>query len=380
VRVTVSRRATASSPVRAPIAKHDLAPLHGGAQGPFRGVVGQIDAVLVHEGTEVRQVDEQRAREIADAGVGVVEMTRTECEQRLLDRQRLRDQLRAGERAPNMLAGAVGLILIIAAVNVGGLLLARGAARQSELAVRASLGAGRGRLIRQLLTASVVLALPATALGVILAWLSLDVIVANLPLSLPPNASVALNLTVLTLTAALLAPTTLLFGLAPAILLSRVRIGSVLTRGSRQVSSSLSRRGGQLLIAAEVALAVILVAGAGLMIRSFMRISAVDLGFNPDGLLTMQVLPLERNPGAHKEYYSALLERLRAVPGIASVGLVDNFVLGGASTGTSVVVAGKPTGTTIFAVMAGYFGRLAPPCGEGGCLLAPTTRLACVAW
>jgi putative ABC transport system permease protein len=265
----------------------------------------------------------------------------------------------------NVLAGAVGLILIIAAVNVAGLLLARGAARQSELAVRASLGAGRGRLIRQLLTESVVLALPATALGVLLAWLSLDVIVANLPLSLPANSPVSLNLTVISLTVALLVPTTLLFGLAPAIRLSRVRIGSVLARGSRQVTSSLSRRGGQLLIAAEVALAVILVAGAALMIRSFMRLSAVDLGFNPEGLLTMQVLPLERSAAAHKAYYTALMERLRTVPGIASVGLVNNFALSDAHRSTAVTIAGKPTGIGIFDVLPGYFETIGATLRDG---------------
>ena len=254
-----------------------------------------------------------------------------------------------------VLAGAVGLILLIAAVNVAGLLLARGAARQSELAVRASLGAGRGRLMRQLLTESVVLAIPGAMIGVLLAWLSLDALVANIPLSLPSDSPVTVNLTVLAATAALLVPTTLLFGLAPAIRLSRVRIGSVLARGGRHVGSSLSRRGSQVLIAAEIALAVVLVAGAGLMIRSFMRISAVDLGFRPDGLLTMQVLPLDRSPAAHKEYYVALLREIRTSPGIASAGLVDNFPLGGSSSFSTVTVAGKPTGTGVVRVMPGYF-------------------------
>src|SRR6476620_1537626 len=117
----------------------------------------------------------------------------------------------------NVLAGSVGLILLIACVNVAGLLLARGAARQSELAVRASMGAGRGRLMRQLLTESAVLALVGGALGVLLAWLSLDAIVANVPLSMPTNSPVTLNVTVLAATFALLVPTVLLFGLWPAL-------------------------------------------------------------------------------------------------------------------------------------------------------------------
>ena len=265
----------------------------------------------------------------------------------------------------NVLAGAVGLILLIACVNVAGLLLARGAARQSELAVRASLGAGRGRLIRQLLTESVVLALPGAALGVLLAWLSLDAIVANIPLSLPSNSPVTLNLTVLGATVALLVPTALLFGLAPAIRLSRVRIGSVLARGGRQVGSSLSRRGGQLLIAAEVALAVILVAGAGLMIRSFVRISAVDLGFNPDGLVTMQVLPLDRNPAAHKEYYTAPLQQVRTIPGISSAGLVDNFALGGGTGSRCRRRPASQPAPSVFEVLPGYFETIGATLHDG---------------
>jgi putative ABC transport system permease protein len=174
-------------------------------------------------------------------------------------RSRLDSALTQARTTINVLAGAIGLILLIACVNVAGLLLARGTARQSELAVRASMGAGRGRLIRQLLTESLVLAIPGGALGIFLAWLSLDALVANIPLSISTNAPVTLNLKVLAATAALLIPTAFLFGLAPALRLSRVRLGSVLARGGRQRGSALSRRGGQLLIAAEIALAVILV-------------------------------------------------------------------------------------------------------------------------
>ena len=267
---------------------------------------------------------------------------------------RLDAALKQSRPTVNVLAGAVALILLIACVNVAGLLLARGAARQSEFAVRASMGAGRARLIRQLLTESVVLAIPGGALGLLLAWLSLDAIVANIPLSISSNSPVTLNLKVLAATAALLVPTSLLFGLAPAIRLSRVRLGSVLARGGRQGGSALSRRGGQLLIAAEIALAVILVAGAGLMIRSFMRIAAVDLGFNARGLMTMEVLPLDRNPGVHQEYYNALLQQVRSMPGMVSAGIVDSIALGGSTTFTAISSGATPVHSTVFEVTPGY--------------------------
>jgi putative ABC transport system permease protein len=168
------------------------------------------------------------------------------------------------------------------------------------------------------------------------------------------------------MTTGLLIPVTLLCGLVPALRLSRTRIRSVMARGSRQVGSSLSRRGSQALIAAEVALAVVLVAGAGLMLRSFMRISAVDLGFEPDGLVTMEVLPLDRDPGAHREYYWALQQRLRRTAGLTSVGIVDNFALGGGGTYTGILVpGGKSTGTSIFELTPGYLETIGARLREG---------------
>jgi putative ABC transport system permease protein len=274
---------------------------------------------------------------------------------RVMVTSRLESTISRYQETVNVIAGAVGLILLIACVNVAGLLLARGAARQSELAVRVSLGAGRLRLVRQLLTENIVLALAGLVVGLFLAWLSLDVIVANIPISLPANAPITLNVSVLSATIALLVPTVLLFGLVPAIRLSRVRIVPALARAGRQSGSSLSRRGGQFLIAAEVTLAVVLVTGAGLMLRSFARLSAVDLGFNADGLMTMQVLPLDRDPAAHKAYYSALLQRLRAIPGVQSAGLVDYFPLGGGTSFTSFRGSGEPVFSSVFGALPGYF-------------------------
>jgi predicted permease len=274
---------------------------------------------------------------------------------RVAIRSRLDAALAQYRTTVNMLTGTVALILLIACVNVAGLLLARGAARQTELAVRASMGAGRSRLIRQLLTENVVLSLLGAALGVVLAWLTLDALVANIPLSMPSNSPVTLNLTVLSATVLLLIPTTLVFGLIPAIQLSRVRLNSTLARAGRQRGAALSRRGSQLLIAVEVALAVILVAGAGLMIRSFMRISAVDLGFTPRGLIVMEALPLDRSPAVHNQYYVSLLQAIRRIPGMTSAGVVDSFALGTGTTFTSVVVGTKSEGTTIVEVLPGYF-------------------------
>ncbi len=265
----------------------------------------------------------------------------------------------------NIIASAVGLILLLACVNVAGLLLARGAARQPELAVRASLGAGRLRLIRQLLTESVVLALAGGMAGVMLAWLGLNAIVANVPMTLPANAPVTVNLRVLAATVALLIPTVMLFGLVPAVRLSQVRVVAAMANGGRSSGRSLSRRGGQYLIAAEVALAVVLVTGAGLMLRSFARLTAVDLGFNPDGLVTMEVLPIERDPAAHTSYYADLLQRLRAIPGVESAGLVDSFALGDGSSYAGLSGAGARVFTRVARTLPGYFETIGARVKEG---------------
>jgi predicted permease len=268
---------------------------------------------------------------------------------------RLDAEIRRSQTTVTVISAAVCLILLIACVNVAGLLLARGTVRQREIAVRAALGAGRGRLIRQLLSESVVLAVVGGVVGVFLAWLALDVIVANLPLSLPTNAPATLNWRVLGATAALLVLTVLLFGLVPAIRLSRVGIRFALVRGSQQSGSILSRRAGGRLIAAEVALATVLFACSGLMLRSVARLHAVDLGFNPEGLITMKVLPLDRRPAAHKAYYRALVERFELLPGVESVGLVDNFPLADGGSYTGLRGTGAPMGSSVFQVLPGYF-------------------------
>jgi putative ABC transport system permease protein len=258
------------------------------------------------------------------------------------------------------LAYAVGLILLIACVNVAGLLLAKGAIREPELAIRASIGAGRGRLVRQLLTESLILSCAGGLVGAILAWTFLDAFVAIIPMSLPSNVPATLSLTVLAFAAILSVVSSVVFGLAPALRISRARMGAQLANASRRHGSALSRRGGQLLIAAEVALAVMLLAGAGLMVRSFARLAVVDVGFDPSAVLTFEVEPLETSAAVRQAYYPALLSAVRTWPELAAAGAVDFLPLRDGYTVTSIKGDDR-TMVVMKQVLPGYFEALGQP-------------------
>ncbi|MEX2661368.1 MAG: ABC transporter permease [Vicinamibacterales bacterium] len=270
-----------------------------------------------------------------------------------------------------VLLAAVGAILLIACLNVAGLLLARGAVRRTELAIRASIGAGRMRLLRQLLTESLMLSVIGGAAGVVVAGLTLDILVANIPLDLPENVPVTLNPRVLAFAFGLSLLTGLLFGLLPALELSRTNVSGVLARADRRHGAALSRRGGQVLIASEVALALVLLAGAGLMIRSFNRVLSVDLGFDSERILAMDVEPVSSDEVTLKQYYPALVEALRQVPGVESAGAVDYFPMTGRSASTRADAERKTLNLHLRGVVAGYFETLQLPMAEGR---APTTR------
>jgi putative ABC transport system permease protein len=264
-----------------------------------------------------------------------------------------------------VLSGAVALIVLIASVNVAGLLLARGATRQSELAIRKSIGASRGRLVRQLLAESAVLALASGIAGVILTFVTLDAIVGITPLRLPPNVTPAINPQVLVFALALSMVTSIAFGLFPALKLSRTSFSAHLTTGRLRHSSALTRRGGQVLIVAEVAMALVLLTGAALMIRSFSKILSIDVGFEPDAMVTMEVVPVDINPVAQEAYYLALLRNVREIPGVTAVGATDRPPLDGSGSYTGATANGRSTSIARRSVMPGYFEAIGLPLRQG---------------
>lgn len=220
-----------------------------------------------------------------------------------------------------VLLGGVVVVLLIACANLANLLLARAVARQREMAVRGALGAGRGRILGQLLTESGLLALMGAAGATIVAPLLLQVLLDAAPPGTPLLDHAVIDLRMLAFTGAAALGSALLFGLAPSVRLSRTGFGAAL-RSGRDASSSGSTALRSALMVAQVGLTVILLVGAGLFIRSFRALGATDLGFAPEGLVVMDVdLPSSRYPDTPGQivFYDQLLERAKAVPGVTSV-------------------------------------------------------------
>ena len=239
-----------------------------------------------------------------------------------------------------VLLAAVGFVLLIACANVANLLLARAAARHREMAIRGALGASRSRVVRLLLTESVLLAIVGGAVGLLLAIWSLDLLVSLKPANLPRLAEIGVNRTVFLFTAAVSVFTGVLFGLAPAWQVSKSDLNEGLKESGRGSDGPRRHRIRALLVVSEVALSIVLLIGAGLMIRSFARLLAVDPGFKPDHVLTAFVsLPVAKY-SKHEEqvaFFDRLLERLRNAPGVSAAGVVTDIPLfGGGSTGFDV--------------------------------------------
>ncbi len=240
---------------------------------------------------------------------------------------------------------AVMLVLLIACVNVANLLLGRAHERERELAIRAALGSGRRRLIRQLLTESVMLSLIGAALGIAVAVAGVAYFRGANPVELPPGNTVTVNPQVLAFTMLLAVLTGLLFGMIPAWKASRPDIDEALKQASRGATRSvLSHRGARLLVVMEAALSLVLLAGAGLLIQSIARLGSVSLGFNPDHLLTARVdLPNTGYTAAHQrtDFYHRLGADLDALPGTRGVALSSWLPLGGAGY-EPLAVKGRP--------------------------------------
>ena len=235
----------------------------------------------------------------------------------------------AAVRPVLLLWGAVVLVLLIACVNVANLMLARYARRQQEFAVRAAVGGGPGRLLRQLLTESVVIAALGGIGGLVATAYALDLLVALMPADVPRLARIAVNERVLGFTAGLVVLTALAFGCAPAVRILRQDVNGPLTRGQRAGDTAAQQRLRRMLVAAEVALATVLLVGAGLLLQSFVRLVNVDLGFTPRNTAVLQVFHY-RDGGAEAtpNFFRETLAGIRALPGVAAAGAVSGFPLG----------------------------------------------------
>ena len=273
-----------------------------------------------------------------------------------------------------VLFGAVGFVLLIACVNVSNLLLARATTRTGEIAVRAALGAGRARLVRQLLAESLVRSVAGGAAGLLLASWGVRALLAVAPPDLPRAATVSMDGGVLAFSLGLSVLAGMLFGLAPAIVGSRPDL-SVFLRDIRRDGGATGGRGRLrgVLVAAQVALALVLLAGAGLAVRSFNRLMHVDPGFQPAGVLTFRIgLPEAAYPtmAAAVQFYRDYIDRIRQQPGVLAAGAVNIPPVTRTGFGGSFTIGGRPAGADegnaqIRSVTPGYLETLQIPLRAG---------------
>lgn len=261
----------------------------------------------------------------------------------------LREQFFGNVRRPLwLMLGAVGFVLLIACANVANLLLSLATSREKEIALRSALGARRSRIVRQLLTESLLLALLGSVLGLGLAWLGIKALLLISPRDLLNLHGVGLNLPVLMWTLGVSILTGIIFGLAPALQISRLNLNDSLKEGGKADSgqASGSRRMRSVLVVSEIALAVVLLASAGLLVKSFIRLQQVDRGFNPDNVMSMVVrLPGARYPEDEQlvQFFGQAMERVRHLPGVRSAGMVNFLPLyGGLGSSTGFKIEGRP--------------------------------------
>src|ERR1051326_1986521 len=256
-----------------------------------------------------------------------------------------------------LLLGAVTFVLLIGCANVANLLLANAAARQKEIAIRTALGASRWRVMRQLFTESTMLALTGGAVGVLVAIWGLAAITKLLPGDFPRLNEIHLDLRILGFTFAASVLTGILFGLAPALQISRADVQESIRETGRGTSGSRRQsRFRQALIVGEVALCVVLLAGAGLLFRSFLRLQSVNTGFVSEQVLTARLTPSGPNftqQADFNKFYTQVLEKISAVPGVIDAGIINNLPLNSGPT-TGFRVEGRPITTPATWPMVNY--------------------------
>jgi putative ABC transport system permease protein len=275
-----------------------------------------------------------------------------------------------------VLLGAVGFLLLMACANVASLLLARATTRRKEIAVRMALGAGRWRIVTQLLLESMILALAGGLLGMLLAWGGVGLMARLGQAAIPRLAEARVDARLFLFTLCVSMATGILCGVAPALESSKANLNQALTEGGR--SGTTGRAGRTMrsaLVVVEVAMAVLVLIGAGLLIRSFVRLRSVDAGFQPSGLLTLRV-PLSggRNNAAERRvaFFQQVVDRVAALPGVRAVGAVNGLPLTGLGVGSPFAVGGRPAPATeqrplgvLRSVTPGYFRAMGIPLVAG---------------
>lgn len=287
------------------------------------------------------------------------------------------DDVVVGDVRPALTAliGIVGLVLLIASANVANLLLARGDGRRAEMAVRVALGAGRGRIVRHVLAESVVLAFVAGALGLATTWAVLPGLLTLIPEGLPRVESVRIDALVIMFTMASALMTAAVAGLMPALAAVRVDLTSQLRRGGRKVTVAAARPERRALVVAQIALAVSVVAVAGLLARSLMSLQSVDTGMDTSGLVFVDLdLPEDvvRDRAQHARFLDEILSQLRAVPGVASATPVNTLPFGigwdvprFAAEGQDVERAAGNSALSLESIHPGYFETFGVPIVRG---------------
>ena len=342
-----------------------LNPAKASRGGHFLGVIARLrtGVSVPQAGAEMKTIAERLALQYPDS-------SRNESAETIL----LHDLI-VGPIRPMLLTllAAVVVVVLIACANVANLLLVRASVREKEIAIRAAMGAGRRRLVMQMLAESLVLALAGGTLGVLLAWLAITPIQTLGAGSIPRAADVALDRNVLAFACLVSIATGFLFGLAPAWQASRSALGAALKEGGRSSATSAGRGLRSALLVAEVALSIVLLVGAMLLLRSFAKLTNVDPGFRPENVLAFRVaLPQTSYPQPHNQiaFFDRLLETLQAAPGVETAAMNHQLPMRGGYV-LSFTIQGRPLepgnepSASYRAVSPTYFATLDVPLRRG---------------